>query len=75
MIRLLWIRKMSEAGISLDDMRAAFDEARDVEDVLGRLEKTLAVQEADSSPAPAGRGQPTGLALPVGHGPAQPPAV
>ncbi|MEU0227129.1 MerR family transcriptional regulator [Streptomyces sp. NPDC006284] len=47
MIRLLWIRKMSEAGISLDDMRAAFDEARDVEDVLGRLEETLAVQEAD----------------------------
>jgi len=34
-------RKMSEAGISLDDMRAAFDEARDVEDVLGRLEETL----------------------------------
>ncbi|KOU28260.1 MerR family transcriptional regulator, partial [Streptomyces sp. WM6373] len=47
MIRLLWIRKMSEAGISLDDMRAAFDEAGDVEDVLGRLEETLAAQEAD----------------------------
>ncbi|NEA97648.1 MerR family transcriptional regulator [Streptomyces sp. SID13726] len=47
MIRLLWIRKMSEAGISLDDMRAAFDEARDIEDVLGRLEETLAAQEAD----------------------------
>ncbi len=47
MIRLLWIRKMSEAGISLDDMRTAFDEARDVEDVLGRLEETLAAQEAD----------------------------
>ncbi|WP_331723881.1 MerR family transcriptional regulator (plasmid) [Streptomyces coelicoflavus] len=47
MIRLLWIRKMSEAGISLDDMRAAFDEARDVEDVLGRLEESLAAQEAD----------------------------
>ncbi|MFF6807535.1 MerR family DNA-binding transcriptional regulator [Streptomyces sp. NPDC012616] len=47
MIRLLWIRKMSEAGISLDDMRAAFNEARDVEDVLGRLEETLAAQEAD----------------------------
>ncbi|MER5890925.1 MerR family transcriptional regulator [Streptomyces sp. NPDC001941] len=46
MIRLLWIRKMSEAGISLDDMRAAFDEARDVEDVLGRLEESLAAQEA-----------------------------
>ncbi|MGX1567101.1 MerR family transcriptional regulator [Streptomyces sp. NPDC055506] len=47
MIRLLWIRRMSEAGISLDDMRAAFDEARDIEDVLGRLEETLAAQEAD----------------------------
>ncbi|MFJ6784085.1 MerR family transcriptional regulator [Streptomyces yangpuensis] len=47
MIRLLWIRKMSEAGIGLDDMRAAFDEARDVEDVLGRLEQALAAQEAD----------------------------
>ncbi|MFJ3908240.1 MerR family transcriptional regulator [Streptomyces vinaceus] len=47
MIRLLWIRKMSEAGISLDDMRAAFDEARDVEDVLERLEETLAAQEAE----------------------------
>ncbi|MEI5524825.1 MerR family transcriptional regulator [Streptomyces brasiliscabiei] len=47
MIRLLWVRKMSEAGIGLDDMRTAFDEARDVEDVLGRLEETLAAQEAD----------------------------
>lgn len=46
MIRLLWIRKMSEAGIGLDDMRAAFDESRSVEDVLGRLEETLAAQEA-----------------------------
>ncbi|MEU6298683.1 MerR family transcriptional regulator [Streptomyces erythrochromogenes] len=47
MVRLLWIRKMSETGIGLDDMRAAFDEARDVEDVLGRLEETLAAQEAE----------------------------
>ncbi|MFJ8194267.1 MerR family transcriptional regulator [Streptomyces sp. NPDC096094] len=47
MVRLLWIRRMSEAGIRLEDMRAAFDEARDVEDVLGRLEETLAAQEAD----------------------------
>ncbi|CAM5573688.1 MerR family transcriptional regulator OS=Streptomyces tendae OX=1932 GN=GUR47_24560 PE=4 SV=1 [Streptomyces tendae] len=46
MIRLLWIRKMSEAGISLDDMRTAFDRAGDVEDVLDRLEETLAAQEA-----------------------------
>ncbi|MFC8085344.1 MerR family transcriptional regulator [Streptomyces sp. NPDC057340] len=47
MIRLLWIRKMSEAGIGLNDMRAAFDEAGDVEDVLGRLEETLAAREAE----------------------------
>ncbi|MEU4557143.1 MerR family transcriptional regulator [Actinoplanes sp. NPDC023936] len=47
MIRLLWIRKMAEAGISLDDVRAAFEETRDIGDVLGRLEETLAAQEAD----------------------------
>ena len=29
MIRLLWIRNMADAGISLDDMRTAFGEARD----------------------------------------------
>src|SRR6188768_3098425 len=50
MIRLLWIRKMADAGISLDDMRAAFGEARDeavdIESVLSRLEQTLAAQEA-----------------------------
>ncbi|MFF7389732.1 MerR family transcriptional regulator [Streptomyces scabiei] len=62
MIRLLWIRKMADAGISLDDMRAAFGEARDeagdeapgqapdqaphIESVLSRLEETLAAQEA-----------------------------
>ncbi|MEU6110481.1 MerR family transcriptional regulator [Streptomyces albidoflavus] len=57
MIRLLWIRKMADAGISLDDMRAAFGEARDesgdeaseqapgIESVLGRLEESLAAQE------------------------------
>ncbi|MFD7654760.1 MerR family transcriptional regulator [Actinosynnema sp. NPDC059797] len=46
MIRLLWIRRMAEAGISLDDMRAAFDENRDVEEGLGRLEEALAAKEA-----------------------------
>ncbi|MBT3150056.1 MerR family transcriptional regulator [Streptomyces sp. CHD11] len=53
MTRLLWIRKMADAGISLDDMRAAFGEARDealdqasdIESVLSRLEETLAAQE------------------------------
>jgi DNA-binding transcriptional MerR regulator len=46
-IRLLWIRRMAEAGIGLDDVRAAFDDARDVEESLGRLEETLAAKEAD----------------------------
>ncbi|WP_045741761.1 MerR family DNA-binding transcriptional regulator [Actinoplanes rectilineatus] len=54
MIRLLWIRRMADAGISLDDMRAAFgeagdqalDQAPDIESVLSRLEETLAAQEA-----------------------------
>ncbi|MEV7831766.1 MerR family transcriptional regulator [Streptomyces subrutilus] len=48
MIRLLWIRKMAAAGISLDDMRAAFTEARDIEEILSRLEDTLAAREAQS---------------------------
>ncbi|ONI89595.1 MerR family transcriptional regulator [Actinosynnema sp. ALI-1.44] len=47
MIRLLWIRRMAEAGISLDDMRAAFDEVGDIEESLGRLADTLAAKEAD----------------------------
>lgn len=50
MTRLLWIRKMADAGISLDDIRAAFgealDPAPDMESVLSRLEETLAAQEA-----------------------------
>jgi DNA-binding transcriptional MerR regulator len=50
MTRLLWIRKMADAGISLDDMRTAFGEARDdtldMESVLGRLEESLAAQQA-----------------------------
>ncbi|MEU5839095.1 MerR family transcriptional regulator [Streptomyces diacarni] len=47
MIRLLWIRKMAQAGISLDDIRSAFDGAQDIEETLGRLGDTLATQEAD----------------------------
>jgi DNA-binding transcriptional MerR regulator len=46
-IRLLWIRKMAEAGIRLDDVRAAFDETGDVEENLDGLEKALAAQEAE----------------------------
>ncbi|MCJ1673709.1 MerR family transcriptional regulator [Rathayibacter sp. VKM Ac-2929] len=54
-IRLLWIRRMAEAGIALDDVRDAFagaapdsaDGADEVADVLARLEDTLAAQEAE----------------------------
>jgi DNA-binding transcriptional MerR regulator len=53
MVRLLWIRKMADAGIALDDIRRAFstvaptggDDAIVV--VLERLEADLAVQEAE----------------------------
>lgn len=47
MIRLLWIRRMAEAGIGLDDVRAAFDDAQDIDENLRRLEEALAAQEAD----------------------------
>ncbi len=54
-IRLLWIRRMTDAGVGLDDVRGAFDGAApvssvgedEVEAVLARLEKTLAAQEAE----------------------------
>ncbi|MET9713162.1 MerR family transcriptional regulator [Nocardiopsis alba] len=56
MIRLLWIRKMADAGIALDDIRDAFttgtaSAGTDSEDgiavTLERLEETLAEQEAE----------------------------
>ncbi|MEU2391506.1 MerR family transcriptional regulator [Streptomyces sp. NPDC007369] len=50
MIRLLWIRKMADAAIALDDIRDAFADApggdSGIEDALARLEETLAAQEA-----------------------------
>ena len=54
-IRLLWIRRIADAGVALDDLRDAFDGATpngiDGEDeiarVLARLEDTLATQEAE----------------------------
>lgn len=54
-IRLLWIRRMADAGIALDDIRDAFDGAApgdadgedEVAGVLARLEDTLAAQEAE----------------------------
>ncbi|MFE0152208.1 MerR family transcriptional regulator [Nonomuraea sp. NPDC059007] len=53
MIRLLWIRRMADAGIALDDIRAAFaDTASEggddgIASVLERLEETLVAQEAE----------------------------
>lgn len=55
MIRLLWIRKMADAGIALDDIRDAFttgtasadaDGGDGIAGILERLEETLAEQEA-----------------------------
>ncbi|MCR8944498.1 MerR family transcriptional regulator [Streptomyces sp. OUCMDZ-4982] len=59
MIRLLWIRRMADAGIALDDIRDAFtedaasagaDSGEDGEGIAGvleRLEEALAAQEAE----------------------------
>ncbi|ESP95937.1 transcriptional regulator [Streptomyces sp. GBA 94-10 4N24] len=56
MIRLLWIRKTTDAGIALDDIRGAFttgtasagaDSGEAVAGTLERLEETLAAQEAE----------------------------
>jgi len=54
-IRLLWIRRMADAGIALDDVRDAFTDAApggvegevEVEGVLAQLEGSLAAQEAE----------------------------
>jgi len=54
-IRLLWIRRMADAGIALDDVRDAFTEAGpagvggegEVASVLARLEDSLAAQETE----------------------------
>ncbi|TWD12979.1 DNA-binding transcriptional MerR regulator [Streptomyces sp. T12] len=55
MIRLLWIRRMADAGVTLDDIRDAFadtpsvgaDSDDGIAGVLERLEETLLVQEAE----------------------------
>lgn len=56
MIRLLWIRKMADAGIALDDIRDAFATGTaapsavsgdGIEGILERLEESLAEQEAE----------------------------
>ena len=56
MIRLLWIRRMADAGIALEDIRDSFqtgttsggaDSGGGVADVLERLEETLTEREAE----------------------------
>lgn len=55
MIKLLWIRRMADAGIALDDIRDAFagaapvgaDGEDEVAGVLARLEDTLAAHEVE----------------------------
>ncbi|WP_258725447.1 MerR family transcriptional regulator [Cellulomonas sp. NS3] len=55
MIRLLWIRRMADAGIALDDIRDAFADTaptgaggdHDVAGILERLERTLVAREAE----------------------------
>ncbi|MFI2114890.1 MerR family transcriptional regulator [Streptomyces rubiginosohelvolus] len=54
MIRLLWIRRMADAGIALEDIRDAFaedsggpDSGDGIEAMLERVEESLAAQEAE----------------------------
>ncbi|MFF2188833.1 MerR family transcriptional regulator [Streptomyces sp. NPDC058155] len=64
-VRLLWIRKMADAGIALDDIREAFtttgtvagtgeSEGDGIEATLTRLEESLAAQEAELARRRAG---------------------
>lgn len=54
-LRLLWIRRMADAGIALDDIRDAFDSAahadlegeEEVAGTLAQMDDTLAAQETD----------------------------
>ncbi|MFF6815697.1 MerR family transcriptional regulator [Streptomyces sp. NPDC012403] len=71
MIRLLWIRKMADAGISLDDIRAGFEGATGIEQSLARLEESLASKAAaiEAQRAAVNRlrevGSPLGLLSPL----------
>ncbi|MER7823067.1 MerR family transcriptional regulator [Streptomyces sp. NPDC096097] len=74
MIRLLWIRKMADAGISLDDIHAAFEDATGIEQSLARLEESLATKAAaiEAQRAAVNRlrevGSPLGLLSPLVSG-------
>jgi DNA-binding transcriptional MerR regulator len=74
MIRLLWIRKMADAGISLDDIRAGLEGATGIEQSLARLEESLASKAAaiEAQRAAVHRlrevGSPLGLLSPLVSG-------
>ncbi|MFG2276308.1 MerR family transcriptional regulator [Streptomyces chartreusis] len=71
MIRLLWIRRMADAGISLDDIHAAFEGTTGIERSLARLEQSLASKAAaiEAQRAAVNRlrevGSPLGLLSPL----------
>ncbi len=71
MIRLLWIRRMADAGVSLADIQAAFEDTSGVEQSLARLEESLASQAAaiETQRAAVNRlrevGSPLGLLSPL----------
>ncbi|PPS70987.1 MULTISPECIES: MerR family transcriptional regulator [Streptomyces] len=71
MIRLLWIRRMADAGISLDDINAAFRGTTGIEQSLARLEESLASKAAaiEAQRAAVNRlrevGSPLGLLSPL----------
>ncbi|MFE9686590.1 MerR family transcriptional regulator [Streptomyces sp. NPDC006285] len=71
MIRLLWIRRMADAGISLEDIHAAFKGPTGIERSLARLEESLASQAAaiEAQRAAVARlrevGSPLGLLSPL----------
>ncbi|QKZ24335.1 MerR family transcriptional regulator [Streptomyces chartreusis] len=71
MIRLLWIRRMADAGISLDDIQTAFQGTTGIEQSLARLEESLASKAAaiEAQRAAVNRlrevGSPLGLLSPL----------
>ncbi|WP_084468886.1 MerR family transcriptional regulator [Nocardiopsis trehalosi] len=46
LVRLLWIRRMADAGIPLEDIRTALAGSADVEQSLARLEESLTAEAA-----------------------------
>ncbi|MEU4308518.1 MerR family transcriptional regulator [Streptomyces rochei] len=74
MIRLLWIRRMADAGVSLDDIRAGFEGATGIEQSLARLEESLVSKAAaiEAQRAAVHRlrevGSPLGLLSPLVSG-------